>query len=743
MAPTTDLTCQLLSSLNDGVFWKDSNGNFQGCNKLFAEFIGLNAPEQITGLTDLDMPWKNRAAEFLFDDQEVLRTGKPVKKIYSRENSDGQIISFEITKTRMNSNNGNPAGIFCICVRNAGAAGSCSEHELFKLMVEQSSIPAYVLDYEENFRMLYVNEACERHFKAARDEILKWSIKDWNPHFKEEAFEANLEKIKRNQSLVIESTHLLRNGVEVPVEISMGMVNYQNKECVYGFFQDISFRKTQERELHRAKDEAEYANKIKSEFLANMSHEIRTPLNAIIGFSQLLESKLEDPKLSFYVKSINNSGNLLLGLINDILDLSKIEAGKMKIELAPGDLNDILLEIQNYFSLGVKNKNLDFSIEIEKSLPGYLMLDQMRIRQVLLNIVGNAVKFTRKGFVKLKVNLLGKSFDRIDFEIIVEDSGIGIKPEEQSLIFEAFTQQTGQESHEFGGTGLGLRITKKLVEAMNGTIRVESDYGKGSRFIIEFKNVPVAVDKIAEPAVPKKDTSFVFYPGKVLIVDDNEVNRILVREFLREFKELEIIEAEDGFESIEQAKRFIPDIILMDIKMPKMRGDDAIKHLKADPELRHIPVIVVTASVLDTEGKEYREICQGFINKPFKRDQLVDLLKKYLKYYETEKKAKPGNSDITEVLVDNLSSMPSEFWRVVNREIIPALEKSRKLIVIQAIEKLSDGIVSLAEQYDVQVLRKHGNDLRIFAELFDIENIKSTMNTLQNLLAKEQDLTEA
>ena len=247
-------------------------------------------------------------------------------------------------------------------------------------------------------------------------------------------------------------------------------------------------------ELKYAKIEADKANEAKSEFLANMSHEIRTPLNAVIGISELLSNTIKDKKQQNYMKTINNAGNSLLLIINDILDLSKIDSGKMELNYKPIKLHAIFKEIETIFMQEVQRKEIEFLVEIPNHIPEMILFDEIRIRQILLNLIGNAVKFTEKGYVKLSIKVLPsnkRDMRHVDLHLSIEDTGIGIPENEKERIFQAFTQISGQSIKKYGGTGLGLSITKKLVEMMNGKISLKSEVGKGSQFLVEFTNVQI------------------------------------------------------------------------------------------------------------------------------------------------------------------------------------------------------------------------------------------------------------
>jgi two-component system, sensor histidine kinase and response regulator len=290
------------------------------------------------------------------------------------------------------------------------------------------------------------------------------------------------------------------------------------------------------RELKYAKIEADKANEAKSEFLANISHEIRTPLNAIIGFSELLQQSIKDDKQQNYIKTINSAGNGLLLIINDILDLSKIEARKVELHYKPIKLCVILKEIESIFMQKVHRKEIDLFVNIPSDLPETILFDEVRIRQILLNLVGNAVKFTEKGHVKLSMKAIPSNTGNrslFDLHLSVEDTGIGIPEKEKEKIFEAFTQISGQSIKKYGGTGLGLSITKKLVEMMNGEIWLESEVHKGSIFHVVFVNVQIA----DIGSLPEETDSSYFWKYKsptttTPFVDGNESNRFLLKELL-------------------------------------------------------------------------------------------------------------------------------------------------------------------------------------------------------------------
>jgi PAS domain S-box-containing protein len=448
---------------------------------------------------------------------------------------------------------------------------------------------------------------------------------------------------------------------------------------VIGIAIDITRQKMIEDELNRAKLEAERANQAKSVFLANMSHEIRTPLNAIIGFAELMNNRVENPEFKDYIDTIKTSGRTLLSLINDILDFSKIEAGKMKLTPSSVSIHSVFKELEQVFALKIKNKNLALSFEIAPSVPPSIFFDDLKMQQILINLINNAVKFTEKGFIAVKAHAdnapyITQKRDITDIVVTVSDTGIGIDKSSQTMIFEAFRQSSEHDNRKFEGTGLGLTITKQLIDLMNGIIELKSEPGKGSTFIITFKEVQVIKDE--RPAVtvrkPIKNHKIQFERTTVLVVDDVETNRILLSEHLRQCN-LNVLEAIDGSEALTIARAQLPALVLMDLRMPVLDGIKATEILKNDPATQHIPIIAVTATTIEIEQNlDSKTSFNGFLRKPVLLSTLIGMISKFLKIKDKqeitadddEEDFFKGITGVKELLLDIKEQLMPE-WEIV------------------------------------------------------------------------------
>ena len=445
------------------------------------------------------------------------------------------------------------------------------------------------------------------------------------------------------------------------------------------YFYRVDYRQERaRRELLEEKLHAEQAVRDKSAFLANMSHEIRSPMNAILGFSELLEPEGLTPKQSQYVRAIRDNGASLLQLINDILDLSKLEAGKVELHPNPTDLRDSCEFLRTVFGQEAVKKSLQVQFEISPNLPRALLLDRLRLRQVMVNLVGNALKFTERGGVKTQVFWQGPESGGTGTLLIdVSDTGIGIAADKLDEVFKPFVQADSRRTAEKEGTGMGLTIVKRVTELMGGSLSVESLVGKGTTFHLRFRDVPVSgLAPVGDHAEPGGTVEFDdFAPATVLVADDNQTNRALMAGIF-EGSHHHLLFANNGQEVLDQLKAARPDVILLDIRMPVMDGRTTLVEIRKQASLASLPIIAVTASSEPSEDPELRGQFSAFIRKPFSRHTLFLALAEFLQKASPTKKLQ--REDLKEAIhsIPAVSPLHAAQWREL------ALELRRKQTAI-------------------------------------------------------------
>lgn len=638
----TDFLLRTIIDYSPGmIYWKDQNSRYLGVNKYWCEITGIDKVEDVLGKKDKDI-WPDEDDSLRKNDLKVLKTGKSlVAEEISYIKGRGK-VAFISYKSALRDRNGNIIGVI----------GTSLDITLLKTVQQELEDTSFMLksiiDYapgliywkDQNSTYLGANKYwCELAGIDKVEDVLGKKDKDlWPKKFADSLRKNDLVVLKTGKTLITEESAYMKSRETVVTTISYKSPFRDRKGNIIGIIGtalDITQLKAIQGELIEAKKKAEIASLSKTSFIATVSHELRTPLNAILGMTQILEGQELTKSQQECVEAIHSSGKNLLTLINDILDYAKLEAGKVELKPGPLDIAKAIREACETASHLTSEKNIKLQTNFAKKIPNKVIGDELRIRQVLLNFLSNAVKFTEKGKISITVGCSTRE-DIATFRIIVEDTGIGIPQEAIPTLFERFTQVESAYSRRFHGTGLGLAIVKNLVETMGGEVGVTSKLGKGSRF---WFTIPLPIDKTKkniektnEPVPNKIQLTFSRpYSTRILVVEDNKLNQRVLQMMLQDFN-CQIDIANNGEEAIRLFKKNKYHLIFMDIGLPDMDGMKLTRKLRELEKNKNsvTPILALTAHVLE----EDRVAClnagaSDVLLKPIMREHLVTALNQY------------------------------------------------------------------------------------------------------------------
>ncbi len=759
----------ILDNIPQGIFWKDRNSHYLGCNRQFLEDAGLNSEKEIIGKTDYDLPWTTEEADLYRKcDRKIMESGIPEFHIMeTQRQSNGNICWVETNKIPLRDNRGNIIGILgtykniterkqaIIALENQlkqitllgkitqEIRQSLNTEEIFAIatreirsLLQADRVGIFQLFEDSNYTEgEFVAEDVASEYPSA----LSINVRDrcFGADYASDYTQGKIQAITDIYQVNLSDCHLkilaqfqVRANLIIPllqgtklwgllcIHQCSSSRNWQEAEITFvqkianqlsiALYQAELLAKAkqqqelltqQNQKLIESKQKAEAANQAKTIFLANMSHELRTPLNAILGFSHIMKKDTNlSAKQQETINIINRSGEHLLNLINDVLEVSKIEAGQVKINYTNCDLFNILKDIQKMFTIKAKSKQLDLTFTLADNLPRYIKIDESKLRQILINLLSNAIKFTARGSVSLEASLQKSKINHQQILFIIKDTGIGISKSEIATIFAPFVQsKSGIKSQE--GTGLGLTICQKFIKLMGGDIALESEINQGTT--VEFA---IPYNKALKTILYHQENPRVIglkYPQKsyrILIVEDILENRQLLAEILKSVG-FSIKEAHNGKQAISLWQKWQPDLIWMDIKMPIMNGYEAIKYIRKQEKIQNLKptiIIALTAHVFEEQKTEILSIgCNDFVNKPFAESMIFDKMHEHLKveflYESKSSMTNPTGNKKTifaqQELIEFLSSASiSEEW--INRLHYAAIKLDEELMLktIQEIE---------------------------------------------------------
>jgi signal transduction histidine kinase/CheY-like chemotaxis protein len=621
----------LMNSLPFASWFKDSEGRFTHVNRILLQRLD-KTDSDILGKVSREVFDEEDTKLSIEGENDVLHTGRISQATHSRDKRVYKTVNFPVF--------GKPGEIigtggYQEDITNLTASLQALHRERETLEVLLESMPYYIFFIDTRFRYLRINSLMARLLRVAdpRKATGKGNEAFFTKRVAKKMLEEDQSMLDTGKAIINRIIYFEDEGIDgfwmektkIPIRDERGVIT-----MIIGIYKDVTEMMDIESELKRARDRAQESDRLKTAFLANMSHEIRTPMNGIVGFVNLLKDQgLTDEQKDLYLKHVEQSSNQLLNIVNDIIDISKIESGQLKIANRPVRINGVLDEIYSSFFHRIRGdapgqKKVTFTLQKGEKSPEFtIVIDSSRLSQIFNNLISNAIKFTEEGQIIFGYSLEEKRHIRF----FVQDTGIGIAPDKIEMIFDRFGQiGEGRVAHP-SGTGLGLSISKSLVQLMGGEMWAESTVGKGSVF---YFTLPLVVEgSVQENEVLISNKTYEWKGKQVLVAEDEELNWMFIREMLRKTG-AEVVRARNGSEAVKMAEELTPDMILMDIKMPQMDGIAATRRIRKFNT--GVPIIAQTAFVMAEEKAESLKAgCNHFVTKPLDRTILMELIESYFR----------------------------------------------------------------------------------------------------------------
>lgn len=704
------------------IIFRSNNSNFTYLSGNWREITGQPVPEalELGWMKHLHPDDRQRYEENLHAFSEDAKNGKEIR-IWHR---DGKYRWAYVLERPYYNIDGVQEGCIGMAFDITDRKTAEAALERYKLLSQGAQ--DIILFLDKNGIVLEANEASVKAYGYSREELLNKTIFDLRDADKRTVCRQIDQALAR--AISFEAVHLRKDGTKFPVEINSYSEIVNGRTILVSIIRDISERKRAEAALKQAKDSAEAANKAKSEFLANMSHEIRTPINGVMGMVDLTLLTELDAEQKENLITAKYCAMSLLELINDILDFSKIEAGKLFIDNTPFDLRDLIEQIVKTHANRAVKKGLELNCVLSSAVPRYVTGDPARLRQVLTNLIDNAIKFTEEGTVTLVIKNEGGMINKNMILFSVADTGIGIEQEHQRKLFKTFSQVDGSITRKFGGTGLGLAISQRIVIMMGGQITVESKINKGSTFQFSVPLMPArapvaSVQKIGDSSIQSR------HPQKILLVEDDAINRKVTMRMLKEMGHA-VESATNGKEALTMLNGVSIDLILMDIYMPEMDGIETTQRIREMEKhtYEHIPIIALTAHAL--LGDRERFLAAGMDDYLSKPTQLKELFQKIEEY--SLKHQLNGMTNAKELVTARKSEA------IAVSEVMTGSSRSSNL---QTAVKLVNKIAKTIALKDAEAVERAAHKLKEVANLEDDDAIKNAAFKIE-LAARRGNLEE-